>query len=212
MFRPIAAYRWWDLYITTRLSILYKTFLARKLSKPEDGRYRPKHVVFPLLINTIVYPQLSCVFDWIYLTTYLQIFVLFYVWFCFVSFCVLLMCNCVLYCCRRVSTQLQLTNTSFRVPIFFHVTSLFLGMGQSVILKHLMNCNKIFLIFYHCSSVMCLRGCIVMRTMPDSGESWSRGQVQRNGPIQSHTMYPSARTTSGSRLVTDVGADVGTSS
>jgi len=34
------------------LGILYKTLLARKLSKPEDGRYRPKHVVFPLLINT----------------------------------------------------------------------------------------------------------------------------------------------------------------
>ena len=28
--------------------------LARKLSKPEDGRYRPKHVVSPLLINTII--------------------------------------------------------------------------------------------------------------------------------------------------------------
>ena len=26
--------------------ILYKTLLARKLSKSEDGRYRPKHVVF----------------------------------------------------------------------------------------------------------------------------------------------------------------------
>ena len=24
------------------------------LSKPKDGRYRPKHVVFPLLINTII--------------------------------------------------------------------------------------------------------------------------------------------------------------
>jgi len=33
------------------LGILYKTLLARKLSKPEDGCYRPKHVVFPLLIN-----------------------------------------------------------------------------------------------------------------------------------------------------------------
>jgi len=27
--------------------------LARKLSKLEDGRYKPKHVVFPLPINTI---------------------------------------------------------------------------------------------------------------------------------------------------------------
>jgi len=29
------------------IGILYKTLLARKLSKPEDGRYRPEHVVFP---------------------------------------------------------------------------------------------------------------------------------------------------------------------
>jgi len=38
---------------TRSLGILYKTLLARKLSKPEDGRYRPQHVVFLLLINTI---------------------------------------------------------------------------------------------------------------------------------------------------------------
>jgi len=30
------------------LGILYKTLLARKLSKPEDGRYSPKHVVFSI--------------------------------------------------------------------------------------------------------------------------------------------------------------------
>jgi len=29
-----------------KLDILYKTVRARKLSKPDDGRYRPKHVVF----------------------------------------------------------------------------------------------------------------------------------------------------------------------
>ena len=28
------------------LGILYLTLIARKLSKPDDGRYRPKHVVF----------------------------------------------------------------------------------------------------------------------------------------------------------------------
>jgi len=28
------------------------TLLTRKLSKPEESRYRPKHVVLPLLINT----------------------------------------------------------------------------------------------------------------------------------------------------------------
>jgi len=30
------------------IGILYKTLLARKLSKPEDGRYRSKHVVFSI--------------------------------------------------------------------------------------------------------------------------------------------------------------------
>ena len=44
---------------------LTSSLLARKLSKPEVGRYRPKHVVFfPLLINTTIYPYIySCVFD-----------------------------------------------------------------------------------------------------------------------------------------------------
>jgi len=36
------------------LGILYVILTARKLSKPDDGRYRLKHVVFPLLINTII--------------------------------------------------------------------------------------------------------------------------------------------------------------
>jgi len=34
--------------------VLYKILFARNFSKSEDGRYRPKHVVFPLLINTII--------------------------------------------------------------------------------------------------------------------------------------------------------------
>ena len=36
------------------VEILYKTLLARTLSKHEDDRYRSKHVVSPLLINTII--------------------------------------------------------------------------------------------------------------------------------------------------------------
>jgi len=43
-----------EFYIICLNRILYKTLLARKLSKPEDGRYRSKHVVFPLLINTFI--------------------------------------------------------------------------------------------------------------------------------------------------------------
>ena len=34
---------------------------------------------------------------------------------CFVSFCVLFVCKCVLYYCHLVSTQLQLTNISYKI-------------------------------------------------------------------------------------------------
>jgi len=32
--------------LTRDLCILYTPLIATKLSKPDDGRYRPKHVVF----------------------------------------------------------------------------------------------------------------------------------------------------------------------
>jgi len=64
MFRTIAAIFRFDTFLakivlynmskTRGLDILYKTLLERNLSKPEEGRYRPKHVVCPLLINTII--------------------------------------------------------------------------------------------------------------------------------------------------------------
>ena len=37
---------------------------------------------------------------------------------CFVSFCVLFECKCVLYNCHRLATQLQLTNTSCKFNLF----------------------------------------------------------------------------------------------
>ena len=43
---------------------------------------------------------------------------------CFVSFCVLFVCKCVLYDCHRVGTQLQLTNISYINHIIsYHIIS-----------------------------------------------------------------------------------------
>ena len=36
------------------ISSSFYVLLARKLLKPEDDRYRPKRVFFPLQINTVI--------------------------------------------------------------------------------------------------------------------------------------------------------------
>jgi len=62
-------------------------------------------------------PGHSLIWDYFYSQNYFQFitinFCVVLCIVCFVSFCVLSVCECVLYYCHRVATQLQLTNISY---------------------------------------------------------------------------------------------------
>jgi len=63
---------------------------------------------------------------------YYSYYVLFCV-FCFIMlFCVLFVCQCVLYCCHRVSTQLQLTKY-FNIYVTF-CQARFMFFGQKLVI------------------------------------------------------------------------------
>ena len=71
------------------------------------------HCIYGCVFCVLLFSFVNCVFLLLCLCILIVMYVPFCV-FCFiVLFCVLFVCKCVLYCCHRVSTQLQLTNISY---------------------------------------------------------------------------------------------------
>ena len=70
------------------------------------------HCLYGWMFYMLLFNFVNHVFVWLSLCILIVMYVTFWV-FCFiVLFCVLFVCTCVLYYCHRVSTQLQLTNTT----------------------------------------------------------------------------------------------------
>jgi len=138
---------WEDIYRSYGVCCLYGCLVYHILS------YSSGSNLYHCIIGCIFCMLLFNFVNYIFLLLYILI-VMFMYSYCYVCsllgilivlFCVLFVCKCVLYCCHRVSTQLQLTNISYHI---YNLVSYHIISSKSYHISYLISYHIIYHINY----------------------------------------------------------------